>query len=79
MLNVDTYVSFIRTFIGIDKHHMLDKKIYLSGKFQIIDLSRDELRSMLSSLIRQASECRKSIRGQDQPPEDCPSASSSGI
>ncbi len=67
MLNVDTYVNLIRTFIGIDKHHMLDKKIYLSGKFQIIDLSRDELRSMLSSLSAQASECRKFIRERTSP------------
>jgi len=67
MLNVDTYVGFIRTFLGIDKHHMLDKKIYLSGKFQIIDLSRDDLRLMLSSLSVQASECRKSTSGRTRP------------
>lgn len=62
MLNVDTYINFVRTFIGIDKHHMLDKKIYLSGKFQYVDLPKDELQSMLSSLSAQAAECRKSIR-----------------
>lgn len=61
MLNVDTYLNFIRKFIGIDKHHILDKKIYLSGKFQIIDLARNDLRSILQSLSHQSSSCRKSI------------------
>jgi lipopolysaccharide export system permease protein len=64
MLNVDTYITFIRKFIGIDKYHMLDKKIYLSGKFQVVDLSRDELQSMLISLSSQASACRKTLRAQ---------------
>jgi lipopolysaccharide export system permease protein len=68
MLNVDTYVSFVRTFLGIDKRNMLDKKIYLSGKFTIIELSRDELRTMLKSLSREAETCkitqRKKIRLQ---------------
>jgi lipopolysaccharide export system permease protein len=54
ILNLDTYVSFIRTYIGIDKRNILDKKIYLSGKFNIIDLSRDELQSMLQSLSHDA-------------------------
>lgn len=67
MLNVDTYLNFIRKFIGIDKHHMLDKKIYLSGKFQIIDLSRDDLRSLLQSLSAQSSLCRESLRENRSP------------
>jgi lipopolysaccharide export system permease protein len=60
ILNLDSYVSFIRTYLGIDKRNMLDKKIYLSGKFEIIDLSRDELRSMLKSLSLDAEACKKS-------------------
>ena len=67
ILNVDTYVSFFRKYIGIDKRNILDKKIYLSGKFQIIDLSRDDLRSMLLSLSSEASECNKSIRRRIRP------------
>ena len=38
---------------------MLDKKIYLSGKFTVVDLSRDELRSMLQSLADEAETCEK--------------------
>jgi hypothetical protein len=59
MLNLDTYVSFVRTYLGIDKRNMLDKKIYLSGKFNIIDLSRNELQSMLKSLSYDAATCEK--------------------
>jgi lipopolysaccharide export system permease protein len=62
MLNLDTYVSFIRTYLGIDKRNMLDKKIYLSGKFQVIDLSRNELRSMLKVLSDDAGTCEKTKR-----------------
>jgi lipopolysaccharide export system permease protein len=62
MLNLDSYVAFVRTYLGIDKGNMLDKKIYLSGKFNIIDVSRDSLRSSLLSLTNKAVECKKSIR-----------------
>lgn len=62
ILNVDTYLSYVRSFIGIDKQNILDRKIYLSGKFQSVDLSRDAFRSMLQTLSYQATECKKSIR-----------------
>jgi lipopolysaccharide export system permease protein len=62
ILNLDTYVTFIRTYLGIDKRNMLDKKIYLSGKFQIIDLSRNELQSMLKLMSQNARTCEKTQR-----------------
>jgi hypothetical protein len=59
MLNIDTYVNFIRTSLGIDKRNILDKKIYLSGKFTFVDLSHDQLQSMLQSLAYEAEESEK--------------------
>jgi hypothetical protein len=62
MLNIDTYVGFIRTLLGIDKRNILDKKIHLSGKFTVLDLSRDELQSMLQTLSNGAAACEKTQR-----------------
>jgi lipopolysaccharide export system permease protein len=62
MLNIDTYLSFIRRFMGIDKKTMLDRKIYLTGKFQFYEISLDELRTSLQSLSAEAAQCKQKIK-----------------
>ncbi len=62
MLNIDTYLNFIRKFMGIDKKTMLDRKIYLSGKFQFNEISLNELRTSLQSLSAEAVQCKQKIK-----------------
>ncbi len=62
MLNIDTYLSFIRKFLGIDRNTMLERKIYLSGKFQFSEITHNELRSMLQALSAEAALCKQAIK-----------------
>ncbi len=62
MLNIDTYLSFLRKFLGIDKSTMLDRKIYLSGKFRFSEISQNELRSMLQSISAEAANCKQTVK-----------------
>ena len=61
ILNIDTYLSFFRRSIGIDKVKMLDLKSHLTGKFDFIIVKKKDLKSSLFSLKDNANICIENI------------------
>jgi len=67
MLNLDTYFSWIRSFIGLQKDRMLDKKVYLAGKFDFLDISKSQLQEEFHLLGELAGTCQEQLRMDSTP------------
>jgi hypothetical protein len=62
ILNIDTYLNWVRDRLGLRKGMMLDKKAHLTGKFELLDIPRKELQEEFAVIGLQARECHKNIK-----------------
>jgi lipopolysaccharide export system permease protein len=62
ILNIDTYINWIREKIGVRKGIMLEKKIHVTGRFELLEIQKDELLHEFRNLGESASDCLKSLK-----------------
>ncbi|MFO7369436.1 MAG: LptF/LptG family permease [Bacteroidales bacterium] len=68
ILNVDTYMNWIREKIGVRKGIMLEKKLHIAGRFELIEIQKDELQDEFRNLGASASDCLKSLKEENKWP-----------
>jgi len=61
ILNLDTYITWIRERTGLRKSLLLENKSHITGKFELLDLPKEKLQSGFVELTRNARSCIKSI------------------
>ncbi len=57
ILNIESYINWVRDRLGLRKSVLLDRKAHLTGKFEIIDIPRKELQDEFTSISQQAVRC----------------------
>jgi hypothetical protein len=62
ILNLDSYLSWIRTKTGLGKRILLDKKAHLTGKFEIHEIPKSELQHEFNQIAGQSADCIELIR-----------------
>jgi lipopolysaccharide export system permease protein len=62
ILNLDSYLNWIRDRLGLKKGVLLESKSHLTGKFDLIDIPRQELQEEFSTIGRQALRCREQFK-----------------
>lgn len=62
ILNIDTYLNWIREKTGLRKGVLMEKKSHITGKFELIDLSRTELQSGFREISRMAEKCLELLK-----------------
>lgn len=62
ILNIDTYLNWIREKTGLRKGVLMEKKAHITGKFELIDLSRTELQSGFREISRMAEKCLELLK-----------------
>lgn len=68
ILNVDTYINWIREKIGVRKGIMLEKKLHVAGRFDLIEIQKDELLQEFRNLGESASDCLKNLNEDNKWP-----------
>jgi lipopolysaccharide export system permease protein len=67
MLNLDTYFNWIRSRLGLQKDWILDKKAYLAGKFDFLEISKTQLQDNFRLLNELAVTCQKQLKADLSP------------
>jgi hypothetical protein len=62
ILNLDSYLNWIRERLGLRKGILLDKKAHLTGKFDLIEIPRIELQQNFSAIAKQARACLEKMK-----------------
>lgn len=62
IFNVDVYLKFFTRILGIEKTTLLEKKIYLTGKFDYTEIERESLMELFEKLIRLSAITREEIK-----------------
>jgi lipopolysaccharide export system permease protein len=57
ILNTDTYLTWLRDKLGLRKSILLEKKFHLTGKFDLLEISKEQLQSGFNSIRDQAQQC----------------------
>jgi lipopolysaccharide export system permease protein len=57
ILNLDSYINWIRERLGLRKGILLDEKAHLTGKFDILDIPRNKLQDEFVKIGKQANCC----------------------
>jgi lipopolysaccharide export system permease protein len=57
ILNIDTYLNWIREKIGIRKGILLEQKAHITGKFDLIELPKEELQKKFKDISDLAVNC----------------------
>lgn len=57
ILNLESYINFVRDKLGLRKGVLLDKKSHLTGKFEILEIPRKELQDDFADIGKQAIIC----------------------
>jgi lipopolysaccharide export system permease protein len=57
ILNLDSYINWIRDKLGLRKGVLLDKKAHLTGKFEILEIPKEELQKDFNDIGKQAIRC----------------------
>ena len=57
ILNIDTYMNWLRDRLGLRKGILLDKKAHLTGKFELLEIPRKELQEEFAVIGKHAQEC----------------------
>ncbi len=68
ILNVDTYMNWIREKIGIRKGIMLEKKLHITGRFELIEIQKDELLQEFRNVGESATACLKKLKEDNKWP-----------
>lgn len=62
LFNIDVYLLFFRKLFGIEKDTMLDKKLYLVGKFEYTEIDRESIIESLNSIKFLSSQSSEKIK-----------------
>jgi len=62
ILNLDSYLNWIRDKLGFRKSVLLDKKSHLTGKFEILEISKQELQKSFINIGHDAIKCAEKMR-----------------
>jgi len=62
ILNLDTYLTWIREKLGLRKNYLLEKKAHLTGKFQLIDMVREEVQQEFQMLGHDAAQVLENLK-----------------
>ena len=62
IFNVDVYLKFFTRILGIEKTTLLEKKIYLTGKFDYTEIERESLIELFEKLIRLSAITREDVK-----------------
>ncbi|MBN2482414.1 MAG: LptF/LptG family permease [Bacteroidales bacterium] len=61
ILNLDTYYNWIRSQLGLRKNQMIEKKAYLTGKFDYVFIQKTELQNSFRYIGELAGDCREKL------------------
>jgi len=61
LFNIDVYINFIGKLLGIKKISMIEKHIDVAGKFDYVDISKEEVILSLEELIKETDKCIREI------------------
>jgi lipopolysaccharide export system permease protein len=64
ILNLDSYLGWFRDKLGLKKGILLEKKSHLTGKFDLIDIPREEVQAGFTTIARQAIQCREQFEAE---------------
>jgi lipopolysaccharide export system permease protein len=62
MLNLDTYINWIREKAGLKSGILLEKKSHYTGRFELNDIPKATLQLQFSEIIQLAEHCIESLR-----------------
>lgn len=62
MLNIDTYMNWIREKAGLRKGLILEKKAHITGRFELTEIPRAELQEEFSAVSNMAAGCIRSLK-----------------
>jgi lipopolysaccharide export system permease protein len=62
ILNIDTYLNWLRDKAGLRKGVLLDKKAHIAGRFELIDIPRTTLQSQFTTISEMAGNCLESLK-----------------
>ena len=62
ILNIDTYMNWIREKTGLRKGLILEKKAHITGRFELTEIPRAELQEEFSAVINMAANCIQSLK-----------------
>ncbi len=62
ILNIDTYLNWVREQAGLRKGILLEKKIHIAGRFELIEIPKTQLQSGFTSIHKLAAGCLESLK-----------------
>jgi lipopolysaccharide export system permease protein len=62
ILNVDTYINWFREKMGLKKGILLEKKESVAGKFELIEIPKEELQEEFRAMSKLAASCLESLK-----------------
>jgi lipopolysaccharide export system permease protein len=68
ILNIDTYLNWLRDKTGLKKGILLEKKTHITGRFELVEIPRDVLQGEFKVIIDMARQCLVSLKEDDRWP-----------
>lgn len=62
ILNIDTYLNWIREKTGLRKNMMLEKKVHILGRFELIEIPKVKLQEDFTAISDMAKQCIESLQ-----------------
>jgi lipopolysaccharide export system permease protein len=62
ILNIDTYLNWVREKAGLRKGILLEKKAHITGRFELIEIPGTQLQTEFTAICEMASGCLESLR-----------------
>jgi lipopolysaccharide export system permease protein len=62
ILNIDTYLNWVREKAGLRKGILLEKKAHIAGRFELIEIPRIQLQNGFKSINELAAKCLESLK-----------------
>jgi lipopolysaccharide export system permease protein len=62
ILNIDTYLNWLRDKTGLKKGILLEKKTHITGRFELVEIPRDVLQGEFKVIIDMARNCLESLK-----------------
>lgn len=66
ILNLDTYINWIREKAGLKSGILLEKKINYTGRFELNDIPKSTLQLQFTEIIHMAEDCLSSLRNDSR-------------
>ncbi len=62
ILNLDTYLNWIQEKAGLKKGALLEKKAHVTGRFELIEISKEQLQEGFADISEMAGHCIESLK-----------------